>query len=187
MLPSRGWYNKGLCSPLNLLLVGGAKREERIAPRHFTAQRFAHRQLAYLRFSAQAPVSRSKSGDGFTLLEGLVAAGLLAAVILVFLSIWVMVIAGEKSQRLILAHHIASKKIDVLRQTDFTSLPGSGPFSDPDLNQLPGGAAQLSISDYLETPDMKQVRVTISWLESNATRTYDLYTVIAKGATYPPQ
>jgi hypothetical protein len=129
----------------------------------------------------------SKFGGGFTLLEGLIAAGLLAAVVLVFLSIWIMVIAGERSQHLVIAHHIASKKIDILRQTDFISLPGSGPFSDPDLNQLPGGTAELSISDYLGTPDMKQVRVTISWLESNATRTYDLYTVIAKGATYPPQ
>jgi type II secretory pathway component PulJ len=123
---------------------------------------------------------------GFTLLEAAIASGLLAAVAIVFLSIWTMMAAGIQSQRLITAHHIASSKIEKLRQTAFAALPGSGPFSDPMLNELPASSATLAISDYRGVADMRQVRVTVSWTEANNVRTYNLDTVIARGGTNPP-
>lgn len=124
---------------------------------------------------------------GFTLLESIIAAGLLAAVTMVFLSIWVMVAAGARSERLIVAHQIASTRIDELRQTAFEALPGSGPFSSPMLAELPGGSAQLTITDYRGSTEMRQVQVLVSWLEAGAARTYTLDTVIARRATFPPQ
>ncbi len=124
---------------------------------------------------------------GFTLLESIIAAGLLAAVMTVFLSIWVMVAAGARAERLIVAHHIASTRIDELRQTAFEALPSSGPFSNPMLAELPGGSAQLTITNYRDSTEMRQVQVMVSWLEAGAARTYALDTVIARGATHAPQ
>jgi hypothetical protein len=98
-----------------------------------------------------------------------------------------MIAIGAKSQRLIVAHHIASAKIDELRQTAFDALPSSGPFSDPMLGELPDGSAELAVSDYLGVADMKRVEVNVSWREANSTTTYRLDTVITRGATYQPQ
>jgi len=128
-----------------------------------------------------------KKYGGFTLLEVAIAIGLIAVATSVFLGIWFLSIAGKRSEHLIVASHIASREIEHIRQTNFDLLPASGPFSDPMLAELPSGAAFVSVENYEGVSDMKHVSVTVSWSDGGATKNYKLDTIVARGATYPPQ
>lgn len=128
-----------------------------------------------------------QNSDGFALFEAVIAAGLLATVMLVFLSIWMVISIGSQSQYLVLAHHVASSRIDELRQTAFESLPVSGAFIDPMLADLPNGSANLVVSNYRGVADMKHIQVVVSWTTRNAVRTHSLETIISRGSTLPPQ
>ncbi len=142
--------------------------------------------LHYKQYRAKKIFQKQTLPSGFALFEAVIAITLLAVATLVFLSIWLMASIGGPTQRLMVAHHVASKKIEELRQTNFDSLPPSGTFSDPALNELPGALAELSVSNYLGIVDMKHIKVTISWDESGGRKIYALDTVISRGASYPP-
>lgn len=123
---------------------------------------------------------------GFTFLETLIVLGLLAVAISVFLAIWFIASVNNEVNQSSIASGIALRKMEELRATPFSSLPGSGPFSDPQLSRLPNATATISVSDYLATSSIKQIIVDVSWSRGTTTRAYRLDSLFTDGATNPP-
>lgn len=86
-----------------------------------------------------------------------------------------------------LAKEIASKELDLLRKTQYDSLPnGNNSFSDSKLSGLLSGAASYEIADcpvsVCTSGELaKQVKVTVGWSESGKTKTVELTTLVSKG------
>lgn len=85
-----------------------------------------------------------------------------------------------KSNTNSIAARIATTEIENLRKTAYTSLPSSGPFTDPDLAKLTSSSATLTISSYQSSPDVKQATVTVNWTQNGSPRQVILDTLIYK-------
>lgn len=116
---------------------------------------------------------------GFSLIEMIIALALVLATILVFAVALQSSPLTRHARNQNVAYHVAANKIEELRNTQFSSLPASGAFSDPGLGNLQGATAQLTITDYQGSSDVKQVVVTISWLEAGATKSLTLETLMS--------
>lgn len=66
-----------------------------------------------------------------------------------------------------IAYQIATREMEDLRGTPFASLPANGTtsFADSSLSQIPSGADSLVIADYPGYTGVKQITVTVSWLD----------------------
>lgn len=127
-----------------------------------------------------------KTKKGYTMIEVIIALAIVLVVVLVF-GVAVSTIPLTKTARnQNVAYHIAAKKIETLRNTDFASLPASGSFSDSGLSQLPSSTASLVVSNYQSSTIIKQVTVNVSWVEDTKSRSVILDTLIAeKGLSQP--
>lgn len=127
-----------------------------------------------------------KCGTGFSLIEVIIA----LAVLLLAISIFGVALSTtpltKTSKNQNLAYHIAAKKIEDLRNTQFASLPPSGAFSDPALLNLPLASANLTISNYGGSSQIKQTTVTVSWNEGGTPRSVILETLISQGGLNRP-
>lgn len=118
---------------------------------------------------------------GFTVLEMVVALGILGVILLAFLALLsplpLASIAEHKSIALAAAEsHIAS-----IRAGGYASVPVSGSWSSTALTSLPSGAGALTSTDYNATT--KQVVVTVTWAEpklAGQTRSVSLTTLITE-------
>jgi len=118
---------------------------------------------------------------GFSLIEVIIAMGLVLTTMLLFgiavNTVPLVRTAGDQN----LAYHLAAKQVETLRNTDFASLPGSGSFSDPGLSLLPAGAASRTVVDYEGDSKIKQATVVVSWQDRTTTRSITLTTLIYNG------
>lgn len=121
-----------------------------------------------------------KFRNGFTIIESLISIALIAVTAGVFFTIMQIQASIGKTVHLEKASVIADKEIERLRSLGFDNLPSSGAISDAQLNELPGGSAARTISDYEGNPNIKSVHIDISWQELNQPSTYVLDTLIAK-------
>ena len=85
-----------------------------------------------------------------------------------------------KSNLQSIATRIATKKIEDLRKTSYSSLPTNGYFSDPDLIKLPSGSANLTMVNYLSSVDIKQATITVNWIQNEAPKQIIINTLIYK-------
>lgn len=127
-----------------------------------------------------------KSGSGFSLIEVIIALAVLLLAVSVFGVALSTTPLTKTSKNQNLAYHIAAKKIEDLRNTQFATLPASGPFSDPALSNLPLAAANLLISDYSGSSQIKQAAVTVNWNEGGTPRFVTLETLISQGGLNRP-
>ncbi len=115
---------------------------------------------------------------GFSLIEVLVAVGMLGLMIVVYQGIISNIALTRNAQDKDIALKIATYKIEELRGLGYSSLPGSGSFSDSLLGSLPSGTASMTIDAY--NSKLKQATVTVSWTEpSSSTKSVSLTTLIA--------
>lgn len=98
---------------------------------------------------------------GFTLVEMLVALFIMSVTI-VFVTIVIGTIKGTRDvTHENVAFRIADSKLDELRALGYATLPASGPFSVPELGNLPQGVASTSITDW--NAKTKQIVAGVSW------------------------
>ena len=100
---------------------------------------------------------------GFSLLEVVLAVGLLGAIFIFYHATLKGVELSRYGASEDLALRIAANKMEDLRAAGYAALPGSGSFSDSMLSALPSGTATLAVSTY--NAKMKKVLVTINWVE----------------------
>lgn len=117
---------------------------------------------------------------GFTLIEIVLSLFLILAIVSILFSASGTYIHSRRSNLRAIATKIASKQIETLRNTNFASLPPSGSFFDPDLNQLPSGSAIRTVADYQSSTKIKQVTTQVSWIESNVSEQIVLETLISE-------
>ncbi len=115
---------------------------------------------------------------GFSLIEVLVAVGMLGIMIVVYQVIISNTALTRTSQDKDIALKIATYKIEDLRGLGYSALPGSGSFSDSLLSSLPLGTATMTITAY--NTKLKQATVTVSWTEpGSSAKSVSLTTLIA--------
>lgn len=114
---------------------------------------------------------------GFSLIEILVTIGILGLMIVVYQAVLGNVYLTRNVQDKDVALKIATYKIEEIRALGYSSMPGSGTFTDTLLTSLPSGTAAMTITDY--NAKVKQVVVTVGWTPQNSTaRSVSLTTLV---------
>lgn len=122
-------------------------------------------------------IQRRRTSAGFTLTETLVALFIMSVAV-VFVALLIGTIKTTRDAKYEnSAFRIADSKLDELRAGGYAALPASGSFSDPELANMPQGAASTSITDW--NAKTKQVVVGVSWQsQGGLTRFVSLTTLI---------
>jgi type II secretory pathway pseudopilin PulG len=116
---------------------------------------------------------------GYSLIEVIIALALVVVTITIFGVAVSSTPLTKTARNQNLAYHIASKKIEELRDTAFDSLPASGAFADSGLAALASPTANLTVADYEGSSEIKKITVVISWDEAGSTRNVTLETLIS--------
>ena len=119
-----------------------------------------------------------------SLIELLISIAMIGGLIVLYSSLFNVSVMTKRMRNENLAYHIASKKMEELRSTPFASLPTSGPFTDPQMNQLPAASASYIQDPYSTYSGMLEVVVTVSWNDGRA-RNVTLRTVMGTGGINP--
>ena len=132
--------------------------------------------------------SRSRLSSGFSLVEVLLVMMVVIFIALLIANLPPTIRLSGNSAHESLAKEIASQQIEILRGKTYGNLSGNGTtaISDTRVSQLPGGAGTVTIADCpaaICTNDepLKQITVTVSWLETKNTTSIKLDTLIGQG------
>lgn len=125
---------------------------------------------------------------GFSLIEVVLSMFVILALISILFAASGTYRHSRNSQLQTIATKIASRKIEILRKTDYTAIPdlGTSSFSDSDLAKLPASTANLTVADYPPScsptcsSDIKQITVTVNWTEGGVVKTISEDTIISK-------
>lgn len=118
---------------------------------------------------------------GFTLVELIVTIGLIVIALFSYFAALKTITLTRFAQHQALSYQVALKKVEELKSLPFSSLPSSGPFTDSALSVLSQPQANLTINDYNGSAQLKEITVTISWQETNKTKTVELKTLLTEG------
>lgn len=118
--------------------------------------------------------------NGFTLIEVLLTLLFSTILVVLLLTAATTLLQTYKTNQQSLAARIATKEIENLRQTSYSSLPSSGSFSDADLSKLTSSSGNLTVSNYQSSADIKQITVNVSWVQNGASKQVILETLIYK-------
>lgn len=103
----------------------------------------------------------SPSSRGFTLIEILVALGIVVAMLFALAALVRLSVLQSTVHREEIALTIAMSTLEELRVGGYAALPPSGALAHPSLALLPGGAGTLSVSEFED--DTAEVEVTVTW------------------------
>ncbi len=124
---------------------------------------------------------------GISLVELLIVTTTIGFLAILIAAIPNAITSVTKSQHRSLARNIASKQINYLRQQGFANLAnGSSSFTDLDLEKLPQSSALQEISNCpvevcTNNESVKSVQVTVAWVDSGATQSATLSTLVGLG------
>jgi len=118
----------------------------------------------------------SKKQNGISSIEAVFAILIIVVGLVVYTSSLNLVRGAKSAKFQDIAYHIASKQVENLRNTDFSSLPASASIIDPRLELLPSGAGSFTITDL--NSDLKQVNANVTWTESGTSKSVNLDTLI---------
>ena len=122
---------------------------------------------------------------GFSLIEVIIASAMVISSLVIFCVALSTVPLTRTTRNQNIAYHIAAKKIEDLRRTAFASLPASGPFNDPGLSYLASSTASLTVADYQGSGEIKDISVTVNWVQQGATKNVILQTLISNTGLNP--
>jgi prepilin-type N-terminal cleavage/methylation domain-containing protein len=116
---------------------------------------------------------------GFTLIEVAVAVFVIGIMIVASAALLHGVPVSRVTHSQSIALAIAESQIETLRAAGYAALPASGSFTDSALSSLASSTASTTVTVY--DSKTKRVDVGVSWLETDATRSYvTLTTLIAQ-------
>lgn len=122
---------------------------------------------------------------GFTLVEILISLILIFAIITVLFASTGTLTASRGSNLQSIATKIASRQIETLRKTTYSSLPSCPspagcPVTDSDLSKLPLGSAKQVLDTYESSADMKLATIQVDWTVNGAAKQLKMDTLIYK-------
>lgn len=136
------------------------------------------------------------SEQGVSLIESLIAIAVVGSIVFLLISLPNALMLFTKSKHLSLAREIAVKQIEDKRTISYTNLPnGSSELSDARLSLLPQGSGSVVLgfqedgaswvdcdpSVCTNGEHIKQITVTITWVDNNKPQSVTLETMIAEG------
>src|SRR3989344_2070742 len=125
--------------------------------------------------------TRNTYQKGMSLIEVVISMGILLALFALYTAA-LNTMTGTKYLRFEnLAYHVANKKMEELRGTAFMSLPSSGTVADAQLAQIPSGAGNFTVADYALYSGMKEITVTVTWIENSLAKQVQLKTLAGSG------
>lgn len=119
-----------------------------------------------------------------SLIEVLVSLFIVGALIVLYAAAFNVTIMSRFMRSENLAYHIASKRMEELRNTDYAALPVTGTFSDPALASLQSGAGAYTRSDYSSYAGMQELVVTVTWFDGRS-RSVSIRTLVGTGGINP--
>jgi len=130
--------------------------------------------------------ARARFLTGFTIIETTIALLLIIVTVTIFGVALSSLPLTKTARNQNIAYHIAAKKMEELRDTQFASLPAGSSFTDPVLLNLNGAQASFTLEDYQGSSQIKTATVTVQWQEESRTRDVVLETLISdKGLNRP--
>lgn len=116
---------------------------------------------------------------GYSLIEVVIALFIVGVIIVLSTAMLRAAPLTKRASSEQIALKIAENEIETLRAVGYSSLPASGAFTDSLMTSIPSGSGTIAISDFNSTT--KQVGVTVSWQNPNASTTsITLTTLVAK-------
>ena len=106
---------------------------------------------------------RNKHDAGFSLIEVLVVIFIVGILSLIYAAGAPLIKAANGVANEDVALHAASQELEKLRAGGYAALPASGAFTNTQLNTLPSGVGNETITNF--NPTIKQVAVIVSWQE----------------------
>lgn len=118
--------------------------------------------------------------SGFTLLEVLITLVILCVGMLALASLQVMAIRGNSfGQQMTVASMVAQSKLEELREMDFDTVASGTDSCADDANGILY-TRQWTVQNDIPQPDMKTVRVTVTWTGCEASRSVAVSTIIGR-------
>ena len=125
-------------------------------------------------------LKRVRACCAFTLLEVLITLVILSVGMLALASLQVMAIRGNSfGQQMTVASTVAQNKLEELRELDFDTV-ASGFDSCRDESNGTLYTRQWTVQNDTPQPDMKTVRVTVTWTGCEAGRSVAVSTIIGR-------
>lgn len=127
------------------------------------------------------------SEKGFSLVESLLVIVVIGSIVFLLANIPNALILINRSRHASLAREIVTKQIEDKRNVNFENLVNDNlAISDYRLNMLPQASGTVKVEDCSEAicsegENIKQVTVTISWIDNNKPQTITLHTMIGEG------
>lgn len=125
--------------------------------------------------------SYAKKRQGIALIEIVVTIGLITIALFGYFAALKTVILTRTVKHQALAQQVAIKKIEELKALPFVSLPATGAFTDSALSVLSQAQGILTVADYGGSTAIKEITVSITWLESNGSKSVELKTLLTSG------
>lgn len=128
-----------------------------------------------------------KNQSGISLIEPLVVIVIVGLLVFLLANLPNAMNLISKSRHLSLAREIALKQVEDKRNTSFANLVNEAtPVTDQRIGLLPSGAGTVLVEDCLPSvctnnEAIKQVTVTITWLENSKPQTASLKTFVGEG------
>jgi type IV pilus assembly protein PilV len=120
-------------------------------------------------------VSRLRNHKGFTLVEILVAMGILTIALLGLVSVTVMVVKGNSfSKTLTTATTLAKDKMEQLKNTGYDSMAGGTDTAESVYTRT------WTVANNSPAADMKTVVVTVQWNWQGMARNVTLQSILAR-------
>lgn len=125
--------------------------------------------------------------QGNSLIESLLVIVMVGIIVILMSNLPNAINLMNKSKHISLAREIATKQIEDKRSISFTNLVNeNSSISDSRLPFLPNGSGSVVVQDCnaqicTNSEDIKQVIVTINWIEFNKSQSVSLNTFIGQG------
>ena len=127
---------------------------------------------------------RRRAQSGMSIVEVLVSIAIVGSLIVLYAAAFNVSTLSRTMRSENLAYHIASKRMEELRNMDYAALPASGTFSDPLMASLTSGAGSYTRANYSTYTGMQELVVTVTWFEGRS-RSVQVRTIVGTGGINP--
>lgn len=128
-----------------------------------------------------------RSQRGVSLIETLLVVVVVGGIVLLMANLPNAIGLIARSRHLSLAREIAAKQIEDKKDTSYINLVNdTSAISDPRMSLLPTGSGQVVVEDCdplicTNSENIKQITVTINWMENSKLQSVSLKTLIGEG------
>ncbi len=125
-----------------------------------------------------------QSESGMTMIEVIISLGMIGALVVLYAAAFNVSVYTKTMRNQNIAYHLASKKIEELRNAPYASLPTSSSFSDPQLSNIPNSSGNITVANYSSYTGLKEIIVRVNWNDGKA-RNVSVRTLVGTGGINP--